>query len=161
MATKIVIDGYNFLWNDAFSRETAVRGFDKGRESILNWISAQPLLQSFEVMVVFDAYKTDASHPTEENVRGLRVVYTAHGQRADDLIREMAMMHGPASIIVSSDNEVARFAEKKGCGVLNSREFQTVVEHPEEFEFDPARKLPKGKRKALSRLLRGHAHADE
>src|SRR5579885_2002075 len=136
MATKIVIDGYNFLWNDQMFRDKAIRGFDKGREQLLSWLASQPVLQNFEVMVVFDAYKTDSFHPTEENVKGLRVVYTARDQRADDLIREMAMMHGPASIVISSDNEVMRFAEKKGCGVLSSREFQRVLEHPDEFVFN-------------------------
>ncbi len=155
MATKLVIDGYNFLWQDGLFRDQAIRGFDKGREKVLDWLATQPLLQSFEVVVVFDAYKTDASHPSEETIRGLRVVYTAQGQRADDLIREMAALHGSAAIVVSSDNEVARHAEKKGCGVLGAREFQRVLERPETFDFDPSHKLPKGKRKALSRLLRG------
>ena len=153
--TKLVIDGYNFLWNERMFRDQAIRGFDKGRDRLLEWLASQPSLQSYEVIVVFDAYKTDASHPSEESIRGLRVVYTAHGQKADDLIREMATMHGPAAVVISSDNEVMRFAEKKGCGVLGSREFQQVLEHPEDFDFDPSHKMPKGKRKALSRLLRG------
>lgn len=154
MPTRILIDGYNFLWQDHLFRNEAIRGHDKGRAAVLKWVASTPRLQEFEVTVVFDAYKTDALHPSEEKVGGISVVYTAGGQTADDFIREMAAMHGPAAIIVSSDREVMRHAEKKGCGVLGAREFQVAVEHPESFKMDPARKLPKAKRKALSKLLR-------
>lgn len=154
MSSKIFIDGYNFLWQDSIFRNEAIRGFDKGREAVLKWVTSTPRLEEFDVTVVFDAYKTDASHPSEETVRGIKVVYTAHGQRADDFIREMAETYGPAAIIVSSDREVMRHAENKGCGILGGREFQMALERPESFEADPARKLPKGKRRALAKLLR-------
>ncbi len=156
MPTKILIDGYNFLWQDALFRDEAIRGHDKGRAAVLKWVSENPSLASFEVTVVFDAYKTDALHPSEETFQGIQVVYTAHGQSADALIREMAAMHGPAAIIVSSDHEVMRYAEKKDCGVLTSREFQRALKDPASFDLDPSRKLPKAKRRALSKLLRSH-----
>lgn len=153
MATKVIIDGYNFLWQDGLFRDEAIRGHDKGREAVLKWVSENPRLANFEVTVVFDAYKTDALHPSEENFQGIKVVYSAGGQSADDLIREMAALHGPAAIVVSSDHEVMRYAEKKDCGVLGSREFQRAIKDPESFDLDPSRKLPKAKRRALSKLL--------
>jgi predicted RNA-binding protein with PIN domain len=154
MATKILIDGYNFLWQDRLFRDEAIKGHDKGREAVLDWLAKRPQLQAFDTTVVFDAYKTDAFHPAEHTERGVRVVFTASGQRADDWIRAAASELGPAAIVVSSDVEVMRHAEKKGCGVLSSKEFQIAVDRPETFEADPSRRFGRAKRKALARLLR-------
>lgn len=154
MATKLIIDGYNFLWQESMFRNEAIRGHDKGRESVLNWLKDKPILSQFDIYLIYDAYKTDSFHPTEENHSGIKVIFTAGGQSADDLIRQMAADEGPSAIVVSSDHEVMRFAEKRGCGVLGSREFQRAVTHPEDFEMDPSRKLPKAKRKALAKLIR-------
>lgn len=154
MATKIIIDGYNFLWQEAIFRDEAITSFEKGREKLLQWLSAQTLLQNFEVMVVFDAHRTSQRDPSRNRYQGIEVVYTAGGQTADELIRELAAQYTAGAIIVSSDREVARHAEKKGCGVLGSREFQTVLDKPDSFAADPSRKLPKSKRKALAKLLK-------
>jgi hypothetical protein len=64
MATRILIDGYNFLWQDRLFRDEAIRGHDKGRTAVLEWLAKRPQLKAFDVSVVFDAYKTDASRPT-------------------------------------------------------------------------------------------------
>jgi predicted RNA-binding protein with PIN domain len=154
MATKILIDGYNFLWQDRIFRDEAIKGHDKGREAVLEWLARRPQLRDFDVTVVFDAYKTDSLRPTEHSERGARIVFTAGGQRADDWIRAAASELGPAAVVVSSDVEVMRHAERKGCGVLSSKEFQIAVDRPETFEADPSRRFGKAKRKALARLLR-------
>ena len=154
MATKIIIDGYNFLWQDRLFRNQAIRGHDKGREAVLDWLAKRPHLQGFDVTVVFDAYKTDSFHPTDHKDRGVTVVFTASGQRADDWIRAAASELGPAAIIVSSDIEIMRHAEKKDCGVLSSKEFQIAVDRPETFEADPSRRFGRAKRRALARILK-------
>ncbi len=161
MPTKIIIDGYNFMWQDQLFRNEAIRGHDKGRSMVLKWVASTPRLQEFEVTIVFDAYKTDALHASEEKVDGVTVVYTAGGETADDLIRQLASRYAGAAIIVSSDREVARYAEKKGCGVLGSREFQRVIEAPADFDTDPSRKFPQAKRRALARLLNQHPLKNE
>jgi predicted RNA-binding protein with PIN domain len=152
--TKIIIDGYNFLWQEALFRDEAITSFEKGREKLLQWLSAQAPLQNFEVMVVFDAHRTYQRDPSRESYEGIHVVYTAGGQTADELIRELAAEYTAGAIVVSSDREVARHAEKKGCGVLGSREFQTLLANPEAFALDPSRKLPKSKRKAIAKLIK-------
>jgi predicted RNA-binding protein with PIN domain len=160
MATRILIDGYNFLWQDQMFRNEAIRGHDKGREAVLDWLAKRPQLQTFDVTVVFDAYKTDSFHAIEHKDRGFNVVFTAGGQSADDWIRAQAAELGPSVIVVSSDHEIMRYAEKKGCGVLGSREFQLALDRPETFETDPSHRFSKAKRRALTRLLRSINEAE-
>src|SRR5262249_37926324 len=135
-------------------RDEAIRGHDKGREAVLTWLAKRPSLQNFDVTVVFDAYKTDAFSPTEHDDHGFHVVFTATGQSADDWLRFAPSDHGPSAIVVSSDHEVMRHAEKKGCGVLSSKEFQIAIDHPETLKADPSRRFGKAKRRALARLLK-------
>lgn len=158
MATKILIDGYNFLWQDRLFRDEAIKGHDKGRASVIDWLSKRPQLQNFDITVVFDAYKTDSFSPTEQSERGFRVIFTARGQSADDWIRAAASDLGPSAVVVSSDIEVMRHAEKKGCGVLSSKEFQIALDRPDTFEADPSRRFGKAKRKALNRLLKNFSN---
>jgi predicted RNA-binding protein with PIN domain len=153
MASKIIIDGYNFMWASNPFRDEAIGNLETGRNELLKWLSQQETLRNFEVTVVFDAHHTESSHPTQMSHQFIRILFSSGGQTADDLIRELAAELGPSAIVISSDREVMRNAEKKGCGVLGSREFQNVVEHPENFAVDPGHKLPKGKRKALAKLL--------
>jgi predicted RNA-binding protein with PIN domain len=154
MATRIFIDGYNFLWQDRLFRDEAIRGHDKGRAAVLDWLAKRPQLEGFDVTVVFDAYKTDSFQPTDHKERGVTVVFTAAGQRADDWIKTAASQWGPSAVVVSSDIEVMRHAEKKGCGVLSSKEFQIAVDRPETFETDPSRRFGRAKRRALAKLSR-------
>lgn len=153
MANKIIIDGYNFMWASNPFRDEAIGNLETGRNELLKWLSQQAQLRNFEVTVVFDAHHTESSHPTQMSHQSIQVLFSSSGQTADDLIRELSLESGPAAIVISSDKEVMRNAEKKGCGVLGSREFQNVVEHPESFVIEPGHKLPKGKRKALAKLL--------
>lgn len=154
MATRILIDGYNFLWQDRVFRDEAIKGHDKGREAVIGWLAKRPQLKDFDVTVVFDAYKTDAPQPTAHVDRGFTVLFTAFGQRADDWIKTQASALGPSAVVVSSDIEVMRHAEKKGCGVLTSKEFQIAVDRPESFETDPSRRFGRAKRRALMKLLK-------
>src|SRR6185436_3188421 len=105
MATRILIDGYNFLWQDRLFRDEAIRGHDKGRTAVLDWLAKRPQLKDFDVSVVFDAYKTDAFQRTAHKERGVTVVFTAAGQRADDWIKAAASEWGPSAVVVSSDIE--------------------------------------------------------
>lgn len=155
MATKILIDGYNFLWQSHVFRDAAISDFEKGREAVLQWLRSQPRLEGFEVVIVYDAHKTAARENTRSRQGNIEVVYTSYGETADEAVRKMASEYTTGAIVISSDREVARFAEKKGCGVLGSRAFQEVVERPDRINLDPAHKLPRAQRQALSKLTGG------
>ena len=165
MGTKIFIDGYNLLWASDTHRPEAIRNFEESREHLIERLAANPRLARHQVTLVFDAHKTDSYDGSTEEVGGLAVRYTRRGQLADEVLRERAKQHGSGAIIISSDREVARYAEKRGCGVLGSHEFDRILDEPiidvdEDFEEEepppqkkgPARRDPKARRRALARL---------
>jgi uncharacterized protein len=158
MSLKILIDGYNFLWQSAMFRTPAIANLKEGREAMLSWITEvgavrePPLQEKFDISIIFDAHKSPQLESSSEEIGGIQIVYTSQGQTADDYIKDLCSEFRDTAIVISSDREVQRNAEKKGCGVLGSREFQIVLERPEELTTDPTRKFKKSKRKALSRL---------
>ena len=160
MATKLLIDGYNFLWESSVYPNQALYQMEKGRQAVINWLVSKPILKNFEIYLVFDAHRTDHYSPSTNTERGIKVVFSARGQTADELIRNMADDYTVGAIVVSSDLEVFRHAEKKGCGVLGSREFERLVENPEDFQIDASRRRTKGKRKAVQKFL-GYSPLEE
>lgn len=166
MATRIFIDGYNMLWASDTHRPEAIRNFEHSREELIARIAASPRLKRHKVTLVFDAHKSGGSEGSSEKVKGIKVRFTRGGQQADDVLKEMAKQYSSGAIIISSDREVARYAEKKGCGVIGSHEFDRLLDEPVyEGEFDeeedspnnndkkgPARRDPKARRRALARL---------
>lgn len=154
MPTKLIIDAYNLLWNSSLFRETAITNLEKGREALLQWLGRQPRLEGLDTTVVFDAHRTASREPSREKIGGMEVVYTAAHQTADELICELASLYGPGAVVISSDREISRFAEKKGCGLLSSGEFVRAMEGRESFSPDPSHRLPQAKRRALAKLCR-------
>ncbi len=164
MGTKIFIDGYNMLWASDTHRPEAIRNFEESRADLIARLATSPRLQPHTVTIVFDAYKTDSIYGSTEQVDGIEVQFTRQGQQADSVLRDQAREFGSGAIIVSSDREVARYAEKRGCGVLGSHEFDNLIDQPirddeedEDEERDtskkgPSRRDPKARRKALARL---------
>lgn len=150
MATRIFIDGYNFLWASDRHRPEAIHNFEEARNHMVERLSRNELLARHHVTIIFDAHKTDSLDSSSESIHGIEVQYTRGGQDADSVLKKRATEFGNSAIIISSDREVARFAEKKGCGVLGSHEFDRIL-----FQLpdpDPANRLPKAKRQALARL---------
>ena len=163
MGAHIFIDGYNLLWASDVHRAGAIRDFEGEREALIARLAQSPRLAPHQVSIIFDAHKTDSAESSTAQMGGIEVRFTRHGQQADAVLREMAAQHGSGAIIISSDREVARYAEKKGCGVLGSHEFDRLLDAPVPDMTDeadetthskkgPARRDPKARRRALARL---------
>ena len=164
MGTRIFIDGYNLLWASDTHRPEAIRNFDRSRLALVERLADNPRLKPHDVTIIFDAHKTESSEASSETVQNIEVRFTRGGQKADHVLREMAKQYGNGAIIISSDREVTRYAEKKGCGVLGSHEFDLLLDKPfvpDELEEEestnnekkgPSRRDPKARRRALARL---------
>ena len=162
--SRIFIDGYNFLWASGEHRPEAISSFQEAREHMVARLAAHPRLAKHQVTVVFDAHKTDSTSIASETVKGIEVVYSRGGQSADDVLKEYARELRDAAVVISSDREVARYAEQKGCGVLGAGAFERLLSEdiPPEGDEDegpatrdkrgPERRDRKARRKALARL---------
>jgi predicted RNA-binding protein with PIN domain len=111
----VIVDGYNvsmLAWPGVSAAEQ--------RERLCDALVEFQLRFRCEVTVVFDGAEVAGVRPLRR--RGLRVVFSAAGQEADEvLIGELIFRPADVPVIVvSSDREVQAAAEAEGATVLSS-----------------------------------------
>jgi predicted RNA-binding protein with PIN domain len=109
----VIVDGYNvsmLAWPDASAAEQ--------RERLCDALAEFQLRFRCEVTVVFDGAEVPGVRPLRR--RGLRVVFSAAGQEADEVVVDEVMFRPEdvPVIVVSSDREVRARAEAEGATVL-------------------------------------------
>ena len=118
----VIVDGYNvsmLAWPEASPADQ--------RERLCDALVEFQLRFRCEVTVVFDGAEVPGVRPLRR--RGLRVVFSAAGQEADDVVVDEVMFR-PVDvpvIVVSSDREVRAGAESEGAAVLPSDTFLQLI----------------------------------
>lgn len=125
MKLHVIVDGYNLLGVQA-------RGFAQGsfmteaaRERLIHELSAYHHRKGHEVIVVFDGWRDGAATGGREFRSGVEVRFSKRGERADQVIQQLADEWGRACAVVSSDREVATRAHAAGAFVMGAQEFAT------------------------------------
>jgi uncharacterized protein len=123
----IIIDGYNLMPN------LRIKGasFEQNRENmiaqLLEFISINPA----DVTVVLDGTRNPSMHRGNESHSGIKVIFSAQGETADDVIEELiSKRKGKARdyLIVSSDRRLQTFAEEHAMKWMNSQKFAEYFE---------------------------------
>jgi predicted RNA-binding protein with PIN domain len=99
----LIVDGYNVTisaWGETLTLE-------QQRNRLVQGLGAVAAQTNAEITVVFDG--ADAIFGAKPGARGVRVLFSAKGQIADDVVVELARVEpeGRPVIVVSSDQEVA------------------------------------------------------
>ncbi|MEU6249927.1 NYN domain-containing protein [Glycomyces sp. NPDC047010] len=107
----LIVDGYNVTisaWGETLTLE-------QQRNRLVQGLGAAAAQTNAEVTVVFDG--ADAIFGAKPSARGVRVLFSAKGQIADDVVVELARVEpeGRPVIVVSSDQEVADRARREGA----------------------------------------------
>jgi predicted RNA-binding protein with PIN domain len=95
-----------------------------GRETLINHLAAYKRIRGYEVTVVFDGWRAGNLTENQQWQRGISVVYSRRDERADEVIKRMAKRFGQGAVVVTSDREVAHFAETVGATAVSSEEFE-------------------------------------
>ncbi|MDQ1565137.1 MAG: hypothetical protein QOF96_17 [Actinomycetota bacterium] len=118
----VIVDGYNvsmLAWPDTSAAEQ--------RDRLCDALVEFQLRTRCEVTVVFDGAEVPGVRPLRR--RGLRVVFSAAGQEADDVVVDEVVFR-PAEvpvIVVSSDREVRASAEAEGATALPADTFLQLM----------------------------------
>ena len=123
MALRIVIDGNNLICVE----EGEFFDMDDARSSLAERLAAYKRLKRARVTVVFDGKGSIGLQRTKELRRGVELIYSRAGEEADSVIKEMARALGPGITVVTSDRELASYAEGKGSVVIDSAEFSGLL----------------------------------
>jgi predicted RNA-binding protein with PIN domain len=111
----LVVDGYNVTKSGY-----GTLALEQQRARLVAGLAALAARTRAEVTCVFDG--TAAVAPTAPSARGVRVLFSADGQTADELIDRLVRAEPPGRpvVVVSSDNEVAGRATAAGARAVPS-----------------------------------------
>lgn len=166
---RIAIDGYNFIKQIEEFRKLEQIELQKAREGLIDRLVQYKRMKGYPITVVFDGAQEGRLAGHREHSKGIQVVFSRPGQKADDVLKGMASEARGGILIVTGDREVASFAEKKGAVVVSVADFGMKLEMArfystkggeEEDSYGrsaiaptkkgPSRRLPKSRRKALA-----------
>lgn len=141
----LIVDGYNLIGSD--------RGLVGALEPKRNWLvqrlSAYQKIKQFNVIVVFDGWRSGRNEETAEKKDAVTVVYSQINEKADAVIIRLARQKGAGSVVVTSDREIRSTVERFGAVAVSAGEFNHILRaldgnaYDEDFayeEFDAPRK---------------------
>jgi len=165
----LIIDGYNLLHVIRSLINLNSTQLQWERERLIDQLSTFQKHKSCGVTVVFDGWQEGWSTETREKKKGIEVLFSKMGEKADEVIKRLVKEKGSGTIVITSDRDVARFAERMDVPVIPSEQFREKLkegpsdmleENPEEEERGikkkgPSRRLSKKQKraKAASRKL--------
>ena len=67
-----------------------------------------------------------------EKKKGIEIIYSKLGEKADEVIKRLVKEKGSGVIVITSDREVTRYAERMAIPVIPSDQFREKIERSEE-----------------------------
>lgn len=162
----IAVDGYNFIKQSPCLRALERVELQKAREKLIDLLKDYKKIKRHAICVVFDGSQEMIGRGFKEHQRGIEVIFSRPGEKADDVLKSLAAEKREGLVIVTSDREIARFAVKKGATAISVEDFSarmqmaglSYIKGEDEGHFvdrplapskkGPAHKLPKSKRRA-------------
>jgi predicted RNA-binding protein with PIN domain len=153
----LIIDGYNLLHvSRSLNRLNSIQ-LQWERDRLVDQLSAYQKLKPCRITIVFDGWQGGWNTEKTENKKGIEVIYSKLGEKADEVIKRLVKEKGSGAIVITSDRDVGRFAERMSVAVIPSEEFREKLElsggrFEESFEEEEEEEK-EIKKKGLSRRL--------
>ncbi len=128
MTRYLILDGYNIIGalKRYFPRSTG--GLDQSRELMINDALKAAGWTGREIIVVFDASQSPEPARAEPRAGGaVRIVYSAPGESADDIIERLVRSDGGSYTVCTADFALQRAALASGAARSAPREFEELL----------------------------------
>lgn len=153
----LIIDGYNLLHvNRSLSQLNGIQ-LQWERDRLIHQLSTYQKIKPCDITVVFDGWQGGWSTEKQERKRGVDLIFSKLGEKADEVIKRLVREKGSGVIVITSDREVSRFAERMSVSAISSEQFlEKLEDSSEKYEniFEAEEEEEKGiKKKGLARRL--------
>ena len=171
MPLRIIIDGYNLIRQSPILRGYDTMEIAQGREKLLEMLAPYRTLKRHPMLVVFDGWQEGDFTEQRTRKKGIDIIYSKRGEKADEVIKRLVSHSGEEWIVVTSDREITHFCQSRRCEVISSPSFEEKMEfsllaHEKGLEEEdekplpplstkkkgPSKKPPKSKRRSQRRL---------
>ena len=123
----IIIDGYNLIRQSVSLRRQEGKSLEAGRLALLQTLSDYRRKKGHRITVVFDGWKGGAEYEERDIHEGVEIIYSCYGEKADDVIKKIVERSAVETLVVSSDREIASYAERCGKTALPSPDFENII----------------------------------
>jgi hypothetical protein len=110
-----------------------------------------------EITVVFDGWQGGWSTEKKDRKKGIELIFSKLGEKADEVIKRLVKEKGSGAVVVTSDREVSKYAERMAASVIPSDQFKEKMERADlkiEKGFEEEAGEERGsKKKGPSRML--------
>jgi predicted RNA-binding protein with PIN domain len=124
----LIIDGYNLLHVGRLLTQLNSIELQWERDRLIDQLSSYRQLKGCEIIVVFDGWQGGWDTEKRERKQGIEVVFSKLGEKADEVIKRLTREKGTGAIVITSDREVSRYAERMAVPVISSDRFREKME---------------------------------
>ncbi len=144
MISYLVLDGYNVIGALERYRTAVTGGLDDSRELLINDALKAAGWTGRRIIVVFDAQRSAEPERVEQRAGGaVRLVYSAPGESADDVIERLLGSLGVSATVYTGDFALQRTAVARGVSRATPREFADLLD-----ELPAVTRSPDGPRRS-------------
>jgi predicted RNA-binding protein with PIN domain len=164
----IIIDGYNLIRQSPSLSLLDASDLEAGREALLESLAAYRRSRpGHQLTVVFDGWQAGELKESRDLFRGVKVIFSRRGERADEVIKRLLAQERQRALVVSSDRELQVSADRVGAAWVAASHFETAYlqANPEQAaegtddrprqgtkKKGPAQRQPKRERQRQQRL---------
>ena len=129
MTRYLILDGYNIIGALRRYSPRATGGFDEARELLINDALKASGWTGRRIILVFDAARSPEPGRSELRAGGaVRLIYSAPGESADDVIERLIRNLGASATVCSGDFALQRAALAGGAARSVPREFEALLD---------------------------------
>jgi len=129
VAAHLILDGYNVIGALDRYRTRTTGSLDASRDLLINDALKAAGWTGRRIIVVFDAHGGPAPERVEPRAGGVvRVVYSAPGESADDVIERLLGSLDGSATVYTGDFALQRTALARGVSRATPREFAALLD---------------------------------
>jgi predicted RNA-binding protein with PIN domain len=149
---KLLIDGYNLIRQSPALGASFEADPETSRRELIELLALYQKKRRHAVTLVFDGTGSPNLSSQSSRQAGIKIVFSAQGRTADELIARRARELREGAVVVTSDQELARTCQGFGAQVMSSPQFEAhlyraLTDDPEAPEDEDAPRARQSTRK--------------
>ncbi len=124
----LIIDGYNLLHVTRSLTQLSSVELQRERDRLILQLSDYRQLKPCEITIIFDGWQGGWNTEKKELKKGIELIFSKLGEKADEVIKRLVKEKGSGAIVITSDREIANYAERMTAAVIPSDQFRERLE---------------------------------
>lgn len=166
MKKLLIVDGYNLIYEADRYKKWREENLELARVKLIEDLATLKTASDYDIILVFDAAKTNAKGRNHAEILGIDVWFTRAGETADQMIERLAVKGGYDGdiVVATSDYLQQRIVFKSGALRKSARELAAELDFTEKElrtlskksgRFRLEDRLDSALRRALERIISG------